>query len=282
MFPNPWTVLTGIATIAHAQLRKLYKILLKVSIVLACIILIEWMCNATGYKELNYIFFFLGGWLYVAFAFSPIALEAGAAAGTVIAALKDTDLTQGAYAGVLKYCKTALSVLLSFWMISGLLATWSFAENPGAFFPFAAMVAVLATASVVFGSKSGGVVLKAIITTYATVVIVMALYSTLTVQTKDSYFSWIPGHEKVSDRMIPGELVLLRAGEKSPVTHNGFQCFTPANFPAGVRYTQMTTPNATYYETDQTVSLAVWRFNRLQHKSCAESAKILVQFFQRM
>ncbi len=191
-----WAIIAGSATIAADEVNRLYWKLLSVAAGLAGLVFVQWVINSAGAPGLNFIFFFSGGALILAMGFSPIrGPGTGAVIGTVFAALRDTDLSQGALAGILGWMRGVMILLFGYWVVSGLLATWPFSENPLAFWPIAAMGCVLGTTAVVYGLK--GKMLPKIITLYAVGVIVLAAFTTMPILQ-----GWLPEELKTDKKKV--------------------------------------------------------------------------------
>lgn len=174
-----WRVLEGGYNITREEADRIHGFLLRLMVVTVSLILVMWGFNAVGMKEVNFIFFFIGGGYIAAKALQPKMIGLAAVAGVVVQGLRDEDLSQGAVKGLQALYMVALGVLLGFWVLSGILSTWSFKEAPAAFFPIAAMVLTLAVMSAYFGLKGKTAVTA--ITAYAVVVIAIAGWQTIPV-----------------------------------------------------------------------------------------------------
>lgn len=173
-----WAIVAGSATIAVDEINKLYWKLVKIAAILCGLVFIQWLINSSGAPGLNFFFFFAVGGLILVMGFSPLrGPGTGAVIGTVFAALKDADLSQGALAGILGWMRGVMILLFGYWVISGVLATWPFRENPLAFWPIAAMGCILAAMAVVYGLK--GKMLPKIVTIYAVGVMAISAYTTV-------------------------------------------------------------------------------------------------------
>ncbi len=163
------------ATNAHAE--NLQAAIIGILLFILIATLAMWCFNISGLKEVNFIFFFIGGLYLVAKFSQPKMVVAGAVIGTVAGGLRDKDLSQSAAEGVKWLYKIALGLVLGFWVLAGMLATWSFENAPAAFFPVAAMTMLLAVMVEFFEMKGG--MFKKVLVAYAVGVIIVALWQTI-------------------------------------------------------------------------------------------------------
>ena len=168
----------GRAGVAHALLLKdaadeLYKSIVKIGFCAIIGILVMWVVNAIGAKELNFVFFFIGIIVFAIWVFAPTRLLIAAGAGAAIEGLQDKDLTQGAVKGITTLYQVALGVMLWFMIAAGILSVISFQAKPMAFFPIVAMLLLI---TVGYSAVKNGTV-KGFIATFGTLVIIFYLWA---------------------------------------------------------------------------------------------------------
>lgn len=173
-----WDIITKRSwTFTKNNVIKLRSAIVTMMMLCIGLIIIMWGINAFGGKEVNYVFFFAGGILLILQASNPRVVGGSALAGTVVQGLRDEDLTQGAVKGVMVLYRVMLGMLFGFWVLAGLLSTWSFKEAPGAFWPIAAMALTIGVTIEFFEMKGG--VFKWVVIGYAVGVILVAFWQTV-------------------------------------------------------------------------------------------------------
>lgn len=168
----------AVAGLATNEAERLQMALIVTIGVLLFLIGIMWGINAYWVKEVNLIFFVLGGIYLIVKGTQWRLIGAAALVGVGVQGLRDQDMSQGAVQGVQVLYKILFGLLFGFWLIAGLLSTWPFEAAPAMFFPFAAMIMVIAVTCIFFGIK--GKVTAWIIIAYATGVIGIIGWKTLT------------------------------------------------------------------------------------------------------
>jgi hypothetical protein len=176
MFQTFWRTVVGGAQITEDTAYEVYTALVAVGLVLCGMILGMGLLNAFIAKEVNYFFFFIGGILILMKGFKPPVVGASAIGGVGLHFLADKDLSQGAIKGLEVLYKVVTGVLFGFWVIAGLLATWSFKEAPGAILPIVAMGLTIGVTIELFNMKGG--VFKWVVIIYAVGVICTAFWQT--------------------------------------------------------------------------------------------------------
>lgn len=172
-----WQLLVGTWELAEENVHRLRAALVAMMMWCIGLIIIMWGINALGGKEVNYVFFFLGGIFLILKASNPRIAGASAIAGSTVQGLRDEDLSQSAVKGVVVLYRVMLGLLLGFWILAGLLSTWSFKEAPAAFFPIAAMALTIAVTVEFFNMKGG--IFKWVVIGYALGVILVAFWQTV-------------------------------------------------------------------------------------------------------
>jgi hypothetical protein len=205
MFQQMMRLLTGSWDAANTHAENLHGMLIGTVIFVIAMILVMWGFNITSMKEVNLIFFLIGGLGLVAKFSQPRMIVASAAIGAVAGGLQDKDISKNAAEGVKWLYKVGLGMLLGFWVLAGLLATWSFERAPAAFFPIAAMAMLLAVAVEFFEMKGG--MFKKVLIAYAVGVILISLAKTIP----------SPFTEKEVGAAVPQRDATIPPAEISPV-----------------------------------------------------------------
>lgn len=190
MFQTFWRTVVGGAQITEDTAYEVYTALVAVGLVLCGMILGMGLLNAFIAKEVNYFFFFIGGILILMKGFKPPVVGASAIGGVGLHFLADKDLSQGAIKGLEVLYKVVTGVLFGFWVIAGLLATWSFKEAPGAILPIVAMGLTIGVTIELFNMKGG--VFKWVVIIYAVGVICTAFWQTFPKEWKSVMTPAIP------------------------------------------------------------------------------------------
>lgn len=172
------------ASITSLKAKQIHAMLMKVILASLVIILIMWAINSLGWKQFNIIFFLLGGLYILVQVTKPFTVAVAAGAGVVLAGLNDKDKSQGALTGLYALYKITIGALFGFWVLAGLLATWSFEERPASFFYVMAMVLTIAVTVEVYTLKGSKMSAKVIVT-YAVLVILAALWQTITKEQRE-------------------------------------------------------------------------------------------------
>ena len=176
MFQTFWHTEIGGTQITEDTAYEVYSALVAAILGLCATIFGMWLLNAFMAKEVNYFFFFIGGFLLLIKGFKPPVVGASAIGGVGLHFLADKDLSQGAIKGLQVLYKVVTGVLFGFWVLAGLLSTWSFKEAPGAFWPIAAMALTIGITIEFFNMKGG--VFKWVVIIYAVGVICTAFWQT--------------------------------------------------------------------------------------------------------
>jgi hypothetical protein len=184
-------LLEDVAAISALQAKRIHAMLIGIIVASLVIITIMWGINIAGGKQINIIFFLLGGLYIILQTTKPVTVTVAAGAGAVVAGLADKDLSQGALTGLKALYRVTIGALFGFWALAGLLATWSFQENPASFFYVMAMVLTIAVTVELFGMKSNKLTAKVIII-YASAVITVAFWDTITDDWKNKIPSNLP------------------------------------------------------------------------------------------
>ncbi len=184
-------LLEDVAAISVLQAKRIHAMLIGIIVASLVIITIMWGINIAGGKQINIIFFLLGGLYIILQTTKPVTVTVAAGAGAVVAGLADKDLSQGALTGLKALYRVTIGALFGFWVLAGLLATWSFQENPASFFYVMAMVLTIAVTVELFGMKSNKLTAKVIII-YASAVITVAFWDTITDDWKNKIPSNLP------------------------------------------------------------------------------------------
>lgn len=170
-------IVSGTAELTESKAERIYNTLIITMLGTMGLLLVMWAINAYWMKEINFFFFFLGGILLLVMGFTPRVVGMSAVAGLAVNGLQDKDLSQGTVSGVKVLYKVVTGILFGFWVVAGLLATWSFKEAPMAFWPVATMAIVIGIVIEFFEMKGG--VFKWVVIIYAVGVILVAFWQTL-------------------------------------------------------------------------------------------------------
>lgn len=171
-----WRILSGKVKDAHLEAENIHGALIAIICMTFVSTLVMWLLNISGLKEVNFLFFFVGGMYLVTKLSHPKIVVSAAVAGAGVQGLRDEDITQGAAKGTVVLYQIFLGILLGFWILAGILSTWSFALSPASFFPIAAMGMVIAITIEFFDMK--GNVFPIVIIGYALVIIAIATWKT--------------------------------------------------------------------------------------------------------
>ncbi len=144
---------------------------------LSVLTVIMWFLNVSGLMGINLFLFFLGAIGIVVMATSLAAVMAAGVIGAFGAFFDDKDISQGTITGLSTLGKLIWGLLLGWFLIAGLLSTWSFAYNPAAFF-FVAAGALTSMVALQFYKISTGKWLIIGVLTYCAIVVLLALGST--------------------------------------------------------------------------------------------------------
>lgn len=177
-------IIGGVAELTASKAERIYNSLIITLLGTVGLVVIMWAINAYGAKEINFIFFFLGGILLLIMGFTPRVVGISAVAGLAVNGLQDKDLSQGTVSGMKALYKVVTGILFGFWIVAGLLATWSFKEAPMAFWLVATMAMVIGVAIEFYEIKGG--VFKWVVIIYAIGVILAAFWQTFPQEWKPS------------------------------------------------------------------------------------------------
>jgi hypothetical protein len=153
----------------------------KLLLIIFLLTLMMWGVNVLVSPALNIVPFFFGTIWLLSTGLSPIAIGAAALTGSLFRASQLQSVPQGFGEGAKFWVTRAVpAIVLSFHALTALLATWSFAENPGAFWSVAAGLMTIGSATIAYQKFESGFSYK-IIVGYSAAVVLIALAST---------FSW--------------------------------------------------------------------------------------------
>lgn len=183
MFENIFRLLSAGGQATHEQARQLHDQLVVLLLAFMAVIGVMWGLNVTGFKFVNAFIFAFGGLFIFVQATRPIALAGVAAAGASVAWMADRDVSKGALQGLSVFYRVVLGALFGFWVLAGLLATWSFEESPRSFFIIMGMILMVTVTTATFKMATGKLSAKIIIT-YSVVVMLTAFWQTLTPEQK--------------------------------------------------------------------------------------------------
>ncbi len=141
------------ARLTYRQTRQMYKTAVVGGLCTILLVLVMWLINIAGGKEVNYIFLFAGLAVIAIWAFSPKRILIAMGAGAIVQGLRDEDIPQGAVTGIKTLYQGTLGVMLWFAITAGMLSVLSFKESPASFFSIAAMLFILAITFVSIPSK---------------------------------------------------------------------------------------------------------------------------------
>lgn len=166
----------GLATADY--IVQLKKRLLIAAGILAGSIPLMWLINIAGFRELNFIGFFLGGAAILVVAFRPEALLAAMGIGAVAGWLGNRNTSQGVLRGVQALHKLTVGALFAFWGAAGLLAVHPWQQSPGAFWAILASILVVVSVFQLYDIKATALRVTVVVG-YTAVVCVYALWSTV-------------------------------------------------------------------------------------------------------
>lgn len=204
--------------VAENKANEVHDALVIALCTLCGLILVMWGLNAYVTKEINYFFFFVGGILLIINGSTPRIAGLSAAGGIIVQELNDKDKSQGAIKGLQVLYKVVTGVLFGFWVLAGLLSTWSFKEAPGAFWPIAAMALTIGITIELFSMKGG--VFKWVVIIYAVGVICTAFWQTFPKEWKSAMTPSAPAATvpvtrpaaRVMPDVIPEDYLLAAGG----------------------------------------------------------------------
>lgn len=178
-----FTFLRGLATSAGNAVSSMLKTFFLASLSLLGLTLVMWMFNIFGLKEVNYVFFFLGGIMIFFIGFNPATIVTSILVGAVAGGVNKEGIMKGALRGPARLLYFIVGLLYAFFVLSGLLATTSFAESPSAFFAIMAMITLLGVATSFAGTRAEKPVF-ALVLLYALYICVRATWAIIPVDTK--------------------------------------------------------------------------------------------------
>ena len=192
----------------HAEIIKYYILTLILT-------LIMWGFNIVGLRAVNYILLVIGSIVIFSKAIKPINIFLAASAGLGINALQDKDKSQGVVAGIIFLSRLFIGIMFGFFLVGGVLATYSFEESPMMFFPIAAMLVLIGLT--IEHYKMEGKILPYLIIMYAIVVIANSLWFTFPEKVQNSVKNYVPftsSTPEKSDMDFP-EVKLTEIGKRN-------------------------------------------------------------------
>lgn len=177
------TFLRGIVTSAGNALSTMLKTFFMTFLGMFALTLVMWMLNIFGCKEVNYLFFFLGGIMIFFIGINPATIVTSVLIGAVSGGVNHDGIMKGALRGPAQLLHLVLGLLYAFFVLSGVLATTSFEESPSAFFAIMAMVMLLGVAVSFYGEKFGSAPMV-LVTLYVVYVCIRATWAIVPVDTK--------------------------------------------------------------------------------------------------
>jgi hypothetical protein len=177
------TFLRGLATSAGNAVSNMLKTLFLASIFMLGLTFVMWLLNILGLKEVNYLFFFLGGIMIFFIGFNPATIVTSILVGAVAGGVNKEGILKGALAGPARLLYFIIGLLYAFFALAGLLATTSFAESPSSFFAIMAMTMLLGVATSFIGAKASKFAFV-LVAAYAAYICVRALWAIIPVETK--------------------------------------------------------------------------------------------------
>jgi hypothetical protein len=242
MFANLTRLFAEGVVFTASKAKAVHNTLIGVIVAAFAVIVLMWYINISGGKAYNIVLFLAGG-LYIAVSFSrPLVAATAAGAGAVVAGLADKDLSQGALTGLKALYKVTVGTLFGFWVLAGLLATWSFEKNPSSFFYVMAMVLTIAVTVELFEMKSNKLAAKVIIT-YAIGVIAVAFWQTIDNQPNLNEFTpsgWkMPASSVSRGEVVKVDYPTFRGGIGRSVATGSWDSAFEVQFPTGRANTGM-------------------------------------------
>ena len=200
----------------YDQARRVHEAVIMLLLVMLALIGVMWGFNVMGYKLVNSFLFAFGGIFILVQATRPISLAAAATAGAGVARLGDKDVSQGALQGLQALYRVTLGAIFGFWVLAGLLATWSFEESPVSFFIIMGMIMMIAITVAVFKMTSTKLAGKIIIA-YSVVVLLSAFWQTLTPSQKERMPMVPSASSEASDEVTPSWRSWFKDNEVIPI-----------------------------------------------------------------
>ncbi len=144
---------------------------------LVAITLVMWALNVIGLMGINLIPFFIGAIYIVAKSTSLKVVTVAGTLGAASAFLNDKDMSQGVAGGISTLGRIIWGGLLGWFILAGFLSSWSFSNNPGAFF-YVAAASLTAMVLLQFYQITTGKWLVGGVLIYCAIIAFLALAST--------------------------------------------------------------------------------------------------------
>jgi hypothetical protein len=120
------------------------------------LILVMWILNIIGLKEINYIFFFFGGIAIFMAGINPITLLASIFVGGISGKIDGDGFFKGIKKGVNDLFHFVNGIAYAFVLLSGVAAIISFKESPSSFFAIFVAITILYTGASYMKKSVGG------------------------------------------------------------------------------------------------------------------------------
>ncbi|MBX2866720.1 hypothetical protein KTR10_02070 [Candidatus Kaiserbacteria bacterium] len=163
---------------AHEKGEDVRFILFKFAFYTLIATTVMWSINLAGFLGVNVALSFIGLIALGLHLTNTTIVFTAMGLGAIVQGLNDEDITQGAVEGAQILYKGALGILFFFTFSASVLSTWSFEENPGAFWVIALMGIVLGLLTIWLGEGSKKY-LKWVVTAYAVYTIFVNILSTI-------------------------------------------------------------------------------------------------------
>ncbi len=115
------------------KMRRVVRRLIWLASILIATIPLMWIINITGYREWNFIPFFLGGLGILAITFRLDTMLLILGIGTLHGAVTEWSIREGISSGLIAWRKVTTGALSIFWVTAGLLAIHPWQESPKSF-----------------------------------------------------------------------------------------------------------------------------------------------------
>lgn len=170
--------------------RAVRRVMMFIILGLAASSIIMWQVNAQGYKEWLYAPFFLGLLLLLGKGTKPEIWSTAFLTGGAWNLTQLTNPLTGGAQGLVWWITKGLPGVIVFWLcLTGFLATWSFEQSPGAFFPIVGFGLLIFFALTAWDKWEGDWMFN-IVLYYSIGMVILALLATMNIRPVESIQNW--------------------------------------------------------------------------------------------
>lgn len=169
----------GLKTVLENSAKAIWAIALSA----IGLILIMWILNICGLKELNYIFFFLGGIAIFMAGINPITLIASIFVGGISGKIDGKGFFKGTKQGVNNLFHFVNGIAYAFVLLSGIASVISFKESPSSFFAILVAATILCSGAS-YMKKDIGRLITLFTTIFVIYICLRAFWAIVPVDTK--------------------------------------------------------------------------------------------------